>query len=210
MHLTRRLAAGAALVLIMTAVATRATAAELRLEFRDGRVTLSARDVSVRQILDEWVRAGQTQIDDRERVQDVPITLELEAMPERQALDVILRSAAGYAATTRPADGSTTSVYRRIVVLAESTPVASPPPPPFAAAPAPAMPFPLVAASTSSGFFQPSAPAEHAADSDPPVPAAMPTPSGVPSAAPNGSAVPGFVPVAPPSAAPAPGAEGRE
>ena len=44
-----------------------ATSGELRLSIANGRVTLVAHDVSVRQILDEWARIGQTRIVNAEK-----------------------------------------------------------------------------------------------------------------------------------------------
>ena len=99
-------------------------AAELTLEFRDGRVTLMARDVSVRQILEEWSKVGQTRIVNGDQASATPVTLQLDAMPERQALDVVLRSAAGYLAAPRRESNPGPSAYDRILVLAVSNPPA--------------------------------------------------------------------------------------
>lgn len=101
-----------------------AGAGDLKLEFRDGRVTLLARDVSVRQILAEWAKVGGTQIVNLERVSGVPVTLQLEGVSERQALEAILRSVAGYVAAPRRPEHPGRSIYDRILVLAVSTPPA--------------------------------------------------------------------------------------
>jgi hypothetical protein len=117
MRVTHMLAVGIALM-----VATPARAAELKLEFRAGRVNLTARDVSVRQILAEWARVGGTQILNMDRVSASPVTLQLEGVSERQALEVILRSVAGYLAAPRRSDHPGSSVYDRILVMAVSNP----------------------------------------------------------------------------------------
>jgi hypothetical protein len=109
-----------ALVLILSAAP--AGASDLRLDFQDGTVTLSARNVPVRQILAEWARKGQTRIVNAERLGGGPVTLELTNMPEGQALDIVLRSAAGYLAAPRPGAVPGASSFDRIVVLATSTP----------------------------------------------------------------------------------------
>ena len=60
----------------------------------NGRVTVVAKDATLRQILAEWARVGQVKIVNLERVPGGPITLELPNMPEAQALDMLL--ALGY------------------------------------------------------------------------------------------------------------------
>ena len=86
--------------------------AELTLEFRDGRVTLIARDVSIRQILTEWARVGETQIGNAEQMSTAPVTLQLEDVPEALALDTILLSAAGYVALSRSSEKPGRSLVR--------------------------------------------------------------------------------------------------
>src|SRR6266536_4733784 len=76
--------------------------AEVQLSLQDGRVTLVAKDATVRQILAEWARVGQTKIVNLERIPGGPVTLEMSDVPEQQALDVLLRSLSGYLAAPRP------------------------------------------------------------------------------------------------------------
>jgi len=94
-----------------------AQAGELSLTIRDGRVSLVARDVTVRQILAEWARVGQTRIVNLERVPGGPVTLEFRDLPESQALSVILRSLAGFMAAPRAEPEATLSRYDRIIVM---------------------------------------------------------------------------------------------
>jgi hypothetical protein len=111
-----------ALVLSAAAAGT-SNAAELKLELRGGKVTLDARDVTVRQILAEWARVGQTRIVNSERVGTGPVTLQLTSVPEREALDIILRQVAGYVAAPRAAGAAGASAYDRILILATSSSV---------------------------------------------------------------------------------------
>ena len=100
---------------------------------QNGRVTLVAKDATVRQILTEWARVGQTKIVNVERIPGGPMTLELTNVPEAQALDVLLRSVSGYIAAPRPVDGRQPSRFDRIIVmptLASARPATVAPPPP--------------------------------------------------------------------------------
>jgi len=107
--------------------------APLRLQISDGRVTLHAQNVPMRTILAEWARIGGTKIVNGDRVAGAPLTLDLEGVPERQALDIILRSVSGYALGMRAADTQGASMYDRIMILPTS--VAPRNPTPAAAAP---------------------------------------------------------------------------
>ena len=122
-----------------------ADAGELNLTITNGRVTLIAHDVTVRQILAEWARIGQTQIVNGEKLIGPPVTLELRDVPEGKALETILRSAAGYVIAPRMNGSAGTSNFDRIVILATSRPpaVTAAPPAPFSprtAQPQPMMP----------------------------------------------------------------------
>jgi hypothetical protein len=125
------------LVLAMTAsgvVASTATAGELSVKIANGRATIIAKDVPVRQILAEWAKVGETKILNGEKVAGGPISLELIDVPEKEALDVLLRTAAGYIAAPRPANLAGASQFDRVIVLATSrAPAAttSLTPPPF-------------------------------------------------------------------------------
>jgi len=116
----------------------------LQLSMQDGRVTIIATDVPVRQILQEWSRIGQTKIINGEKLTGGPVTLQLVNKPEREALDILLRSAAGYMAATRPDSVAGVSAYDRITILATSkaptvaaSAAPSPQPQPFQRPPAP-------------------------------------------------------------------------
>ena len=115
----------AALALVfLTAAAATASAGELKLTIGDGLVTLMAKDVTVREILAEWARVGQTRIVNADKLTGGPVTLELTNVPEAQALDTVLRSAAGYVMAPRVAGTPGPSKYDRIMILATSRPPA--------------------------------------------------------------------------------------
>jgi hypothetical protein len=136
----------------------------VRLTIRDGSVWLAADRATASEILAEWARVGQTRIINGERVPGGPMTLELNGVPEQQALEVVLRSASGFLALARSivrADAlspSMTSRFERIMVLPVST---APPSPGALAAAGPVTgPVPVAGPVPAAGFvpFQPTAP----------------------------------------------------
>jgi hypothetical protein len=136
------LGCGALAALVLTSSA--ASAGDLRLSIANGRVTLVAQDVTIKQILDEWQRVGQTVVVGAERLPGQPITIELHDVAEGRALESLLRSASGYIAKPR---GSLpgASAYDRIMIMPTSRPPAlSAAPPPFAARPQPQVIMPNV------------------------------------------------------------------
>ena len=149
------------MVVLASLLASPATFADVKLSMKDGKVTLVAKDVTVKQILAEWARIGQTTIVNLERIPGGPLTLELVDVPEAQALDVLLRSVAGYMAAPRSAGVASLSSFDRIVVLPTS-----------------AAPRASAAASTPTfqqpQFAQPPMPADDDDDPRPPVAGAVP------------------------------------
>ena len=123
MNALYRLAASAAVVI---AIASPSLAGQVRLEIRDGLVTLDAKDASVREILAEWARVGRTRIVNGERAPGSLLTLQLTDVPEKKALDIVLRASAGYIAAPRVAAAEPGSQYDRIVVMAVPRPAAGP------------------------------------------------------------------------------------
>lgn len=116
-------------------IPTVAAAGSLTLTMHDGRVTIVAQDVPVRQILSEWARIGQTKIVNADQVSGPPVTLQLVDVPEREALDTLLRSVSGYIAAPRPAALANASLYDRVTIMATSHA------PEMSAVPAPAQTF---------------------------------------------------------------------
>jgi hypothetical protein len=126
---------------VTLAAGSTATAGELKLSIAGGRATLIATDVPVRQILAEWARIGGTKVVNGERVLGPNLTLQLIDRPEREVLDAVLRTVAGYVAAPRGTAAANLSVYDRILILptsqapaynpaAVSTPTFTPPPRP--------------------------------------------------------------------------------
>ena len=82
----------------------------------------------MRQILAEWERHGQVRIVGADKLAGAPVTLTLVDVPEKQALDIVMRGVPGYMAVDRVAQADAApagpSRYDRLVVLARaSTPV---------------------------------------------------------------------------------------
>ena len=93
----------------------------IELTFKDGRVWLASHGATVRQILQEWERRSGATIVNGQAVEDDPLTIELDGVTERQALDVILRHTAGYIAAARQRRDDTGSTIDRIIILPAST-----------------------------------------------------------------------------------------
>lgn len=110
----RTLVAAAGLVCLCHGVAAAGT---VTLTIRDGRVTLVARDATVRQVLTEWAKVGQTRIVNLEKVPGGPVSIDLTDVPESQALRVVLRSIGGFMAAPRAVPDATLSRFDRIVIM---------------------------------------------------------------------------------------------
>src|SRR5689334_25446072 len=114
-------------VVAVSLLAASTAFADVQLTMQDGKVTIVAKDATLRQIMTEWARVGQTKIVNVERIPGGPMTLELTNMPEQQALDLLLRSVSGYMTAPRAVAISNLSQFDRVVVM------------PTSAAPRPAM-----------------------------------------------------------------------
>ena len=133
-----RILAALALAVAASLAAVSPASADVLLTIGNGQVSLVAKDATVRQILAEWAKVGQTTIINAERITGGPVTLQLTDVPEEQALDVLLRSVSGYMAAPRSTATAGVSRFDRILVMPTSTPpraVATAPPPAFARPP---------------------------------------------------------------------------
>ena len=119
-----------AAAVLLCAAAPPARAQGVTLRFHDGLVTLTAENAPLRAILAEWASLGGATIVNAERVVGPPLTLELNAVPERQAIDILLRNVSGYMAAQRAAGTTGGAVYDRILILPTSTAPRNPPPQP--------------------------------------------------------------------------------
>jgi hypothetical protein len=120
-----------------------AAQAPLQLHISNGRVTLHAQNVPLRAILAEWAKLGGAKIVNGEAVAGAPLTLDLEGVSERQALDIILRGVSGYVLAARQPGTVGVSMYDRIMILPTSV--------------APRNPTPALAG-TTPGIIRPVAP----------------------------------------------------
>jgi hypothetical protein len=112
---------GMALVaMLLLGWASPSSAQTVKLEFRDGLVNLSAQNAPLRAILAEWTRLGGTKIVNGERIPGAPLTIQLTGVSERQAIDVLLRSAAGYIAGPRQDGSNAPSTFASIMILPSS------------------------------------------------------------------------------------------
>ena len=102
--------------------AASASAQAVSLQFNNGRVTLNAQNAPIRTILTEWARLGGTRIVNGDRIGGAPVTLELNDVTERQALDILLRSAAGYVITTKQQPGGLSNVGGVVILATSSAP----------------------------------------------------------------------------------------
>lgn len=112
-------------VLAFLGTAAAASAGELSVKIANGRATIIAKDVPIRQVLAEWAKVGETKVVGAERMPGGPVTLELVDVPEKEALAILLRTAAGYIAAPRAADLAGASQYDRVIILATSRPPAA-------------------------------------------------------------------------------------
>lgn len=202
---------------LMLALPVSRAHADVRVTMKDGLVTLTATGATVREILAEWAKVGQTRIVNAERIAGTPLTIQLTEVPEAQALDIVLRSVSGYLAAPRTEISPGLSRYDRILVLPTSTPPRNAPPstpPPSFQPPSfqpPVFPPPgtepdldderqnvPAMAPGRGGVFSPF-PQQGVSPNDPPPPPPAPAPPvfGTPGVKPMGVTVPGMVVPAP-------------
>ena len=131
---------------LLLALIPAAAQQQVALQFNGGLVTLRAQNAPVRAILAEWARLGGATIVNGDRVAGPPVTLELTGVPERQALDIVLRNVAGYMLAPRRAGASGPSAFDRVMILPTSAAPRTPPPAAPAAGSRPALQRPAVLA----------------------------------------------------------------
>ena len=119
---------------LFMASASAVAAGDLKLSLANGRATIVADEVPLRQILAEWARVGKTTIVNGDKLIGPAVTLQLVDVPEQQALETLLRSASGYVVAQRASYVPGASVFDRILIMPTSRPPAvsaSAPPPSF-------------------------------------------------------------------------------
>jgi hypothetical protein len=93
---------GRAVLAATLAMCAADASAEVRVSMRNSHVSVVAKDATLRQILAEWARAGQTRIVNGEQVAGGPISIELTDMPRTPGAGHLLRSVGGYLAARVP------------------------------------------------------------------------------------------------------------
>jgi hypothetical protein len=181
---------------LISVAAVAAAQTPLQLQISNGRVTLHAQNVPVRTILAEWSKVGGAKIINGEGVASAPLTLDLEGVPERQALDIILRGVSGYVLAARQPGVAGVSLYDRIMILPTS--VAPRNPPPAVAGTAPGIIRPVVPRQGDD----PNADDADAAQGNDGVPLGRPVPIPRPIVGGAPVGMPGGVPIAPPPVVP--------
>src|SRR5687768_653594 len=97
--------------------------ADVRVTFANGRVTVIADNATVSEILAEWARVGGSTFVDADKIPARErLTLRLEDRDELDAIDVLLRSVAGYMVAPAPAGSPSASTVARVFILPTSTP----------------------------------------------------------------------------------------
>ena len=91
---------------------------ELAFAVAAGRVTLTAAGVPLGDVLAEWSRVGNTRFEGVGELGSAPVTLRLEGVPEREALRLLLRPAAGFLAAPRDPREPGASLYDRVRIRA--------------------------------------------------------------------------------------------
>ena len=119
----KRLTVTGLLLAAVLAGAGPASAGDVTLSIRDGRVILFAQDATLGQILAEWARVGNTRIINPEKLPTKRVTFAIADETESQALAVLLRCLGGYLAVRRAANVPGTSVFDRIIILNGEAPV---------------------------------------------------------------------------------------
>jgi hypothetical protein len=115
-----------------------ASAQQVSLTLKDGRVTLITQNASVRQVLAEWERQGRVRIVGADRLPATqPLTISLVDVSEKQALEIVLRGVPGYMAVDRQEPIAGASRYDRLMLLARTSTPAGAPTAAAAAAPTP-------------------------------------------------------------------------
>jgi hypothetical protein len=104
------------LALLLWPVAVRAQQVSVDIDAHG--VTLAAKDVTLEQILAEWSRVGGVEISVRgSGFSTAPVTLFLEGIAERKALEILLRDVGGYLLVARQDPSGGSSAFRQVVIV---------------------------------------------------------------------------------------------
>jgi hypothetical protein len=177
-------------------------AGDLTLTLANGRATLIAQEVPLRQILDEWARVGNTTIVNGDKLMGPPMTLQLVDRPEREVLDLLLRSASGYIAAPRGANLAGASQFARVMILPVSRGpvgvVSTPPPTQFGRPPSTVQQMPVPVADDDDPVEPPQMVAPPGMGAPPTVPTPSPFQAQPGQQVPMTAPRPGILPAPPP------------
>lgn len=136
MNLRARLLVAACGVAFAASLSARAADDDVRVTFANGRVTVVAEHATVSDILREWARVGGSTFINADRIPATErLTLRLDNEPELRAIEVLLRSVAGYVVAPR-ADARAASSIGNVLIMpvsragsyAQAPPAPAPPP----------------------------------------------------------------------------------
>jgi hypothetical protein len=100
-----------------------AAAQKLALRIDQGLVTLDAENVTVDEVLARWIQAtGLSVVSKGGQGSDIPVSLHLQGVSERDALKMVLRDLSGYIMGERVEQGTGVVKIDRLVILTESAP----------------------------------------------------------------------------------------
>jgi len=133
-----------ALAVVLWPAGTAAQESHVSVSVGEEGVTLKADNARLRDVLAEWARVGGFRLLDYDTLDTRTVTLQLEKVPEREALNILLRDIGGYVLGARGAGDSGRSQFGSLLVVSGSAP--SPRPGGFAAVPPPPPVVPAVAA----------------------------------------------------------------
>jgi hypothetical protein len=119
------------LILVSSAVlgllAGDAAAQKLSLRIEQGVVTLDAENVTVDEVLARWSQAtGLNVVSKSGQGSDIPVSLRLDGVPEREALRMVLRDLSGYIMGERRDPRTGVVTIDRLMILPQSAAQASP------------------------------------------------------------------------------------
>ena len=103
-------------VAVLIAAVSVPASAEVKLSLNNGLVTLVVTDEPLSRVMAEWARIGQTRIVNGEKLTGT-MSLELVDVPEKKALEILLRSVSGYVAAERRIPVAGASAFDRIMIL---------------------------------------------------------------------------------------------
>jgi hypothetical protein len=99
---------------------------KLDMTFSNGRVTLTADNVSIGEIFAEWTRKGGTVIDNVDKLNAGMVSFVFENEPELKVLQALLRPYPGMIVVPRLPSSTIASSFSRVNVVARSTASATP------------------------------------------------------------------------------------